>query len=280
MVVHSVLPPPLAAAADAVLSGERIPHVAHADGGDPVAAAEAAVRDPHAVALLGPFRSHEVAEVLEVTAPAGLLLLAPVATWAGVTRADEPGGAEAANHRGLVRRLVARDTEVARRIAADVRARGLRAFVVAGSHGYGEQLNSQLRLGNLPRAGTPEEADLIVLCGLEDQPEIEQVRELAPLPVVAFDGIRARELGTDRHLLIAEPFAPIPHIAFDHRVYGAERARQGAQLVADAVHAGADRDSLPAALRDGFDDHGDPIEPAVWLWRPDPDGGLRPDRAI
>jgi len=279
VVVHSALPPPLAAAADAVLTGERILHVAHGDA-DPVAAAVAAAEDGRAVALLGPFRSHHVAEALEATAPAGLLLLAPVATWAGVTRSDEPGCDEPADHGGLVRRLVARDTEVARRIAVDVRARGLRAFVVAGSHEYGEQLNSQLRLANLPRVGTSAEADLIVLCGLEDSPELEDVRALTPLPVIAFDGIRWGELGADRHVLFALPFAPIPHIAFDHLVYGAERARHGAQLVADAVHAGADRGSLPGVLRDGFDEHGDPLEPSVWLWRLDASGALRPDRGI
>ena len=64
-------------------------------------AAEAAAADPDAVALLGPYRSRAVADAVEATAPAGLALIAPVATWAGVTREDEPGCEdEPARHRG------------------------------------------------------------------------------------------------------------------------------------------------------------------------------------
>src|SRR3954469_12116365 len=108
-VVHSTLPDPLAAVVDEVLSAARVEHRAHGARA-PMRAAEAAAGDADAVALIGPFRSADVAEVVEATAPAGLPLLAPVATWAGVTRDDEPGCDDAADHRGTVLRLVPRAT--------------------------------------------------------------------------------------------------------------------------------------------------------------------------
>jgi hypothetical protein len=88
--VHSILPPALTDAVADVLDGAGIAHVAHGDR-DHVAAAVAAVNDPAARAVIGPFRSRAVAEAIDVTAPAGLPLFAPVATWAGVTRDDESG---------------------------------------------------------------------------------------------------------------------------------------------------------------------------------------------
>ena len=91
--------------------------------------------------------------------------------------------------------MVARDTEVAARIAADVRARGRRALVVAGGHDYGVQLDGQLRLAGLPRTEDPAEADLVVLCGLAGAPRWTRAAALAPLPVVAFDGVQGAELG-------------------------------------------------------------------------------------
>ena len=122
MVVHTALPDPLTAV-DAVLAPTALDHAPHGDT-DPVAAAEQAAGDPAAIALIGPFRSADVAEAVEATAPRRLPLLAPVATWAGVTRDDEPGCDDDARHRGTVLRLVARDTVVAARIAGDVRAAG------------------------------------------------------------------------------------------------------------------------------------------------------------
>ncbi|HEX2103073.1 MAG TPA: hypothetical protein VHF51_05440 [Solirubrobacteraceae bacterium] len=182
-------------------------HVAH--GADqPLRRATAAAADPRAVALLGPFRSADVAEAVEATAPARLALLAPVATWAGVTRDDEPGCDDAARHDGTVLRIVARDTEVAARIAADVSAAGRRALVVAGAHEYGVQLDGQLRVASLPPAATAEEADLVVLCGLAGQLEIRRAAALAPLPVVAFDGIQGTDLGAGREVLLALPYGP------------------------------------------------------------------------
>src|SRR3954447_9433420 len=138
--VHSVLPTALTTAVDEVLRAAGLEHVAH--GRTPaVEVAVAAARDDAALALIGPFRSADVAEAVEATAPAGLPLLAPVATWAGVTRDDEPGCDDAARHHGTVVRMIARDTVVAQRIAADLRARGRCALVIAGEHEYGLQLD-------------------------------------------------------------------------------------------------------------------------------------------
>ena len=95
MAVHSILPPPLTEAVDAVLRAAGVPHVAHGDA-DPVDAAVAAASDPQAHAVIGPFRSADVSEALAATAPARLPLFAPVATWAGVTHDDEPGCDDAA----------------------------------------------------------------------------------------------------------------------------------------------------------------------------------------
>jgi ABC-type branched-subunit amino acid transport system substrate-binding protein len=86
MVVHSVLPDSLTLAVGEVLAAAGVAHVAHGDD-DPIRAAGVAASDDDAIALIGPFRSADVAEAVEATAPAGLPLIAPVATWAGVTRA-------------------------------------------------------------------------------------------------------------------------------------------------------------------------------------------------
>jgi hypothetical protein len=283
--VHSVLPRELAAAVDAVLSG-HVEHVAHGDTDD-LRAAEAAAGDPEAIALIGPFRSRAVAEALEATRPAGLPLLAPVATWAGVTRDDEPGCEDdPARHDGTVLRMVARDTEVAMRLAAYLRAEGQRALVVAGDHEYGEQLDRQLELAGLPRVegapgpgaapGGPAEAtggaDVVVLCGLSGSPEVGHAAA-AGLPVIAFDGIQDGDPIPD--LRLALPFAPGEGLT--------SAARRAAELVVAAVRGGAaDRASLLAALRElgPFDEHGDPIRPPVWLYRAAPDWSLEPDRAL
>src|SRR4051794_2976510 len=217
MTVHSALPELLTAAVDSVLGGAGVAHAAHRDG-DPLAAAEAAAGDASAVALIGPYRSHEVAEAVEATAPAALPLLPPMATWSGVTRDDEPGCDDPARHRGTVLRMVARDTVVAERIAKLVRAAGQLALVVAGAHDYGRQLDGQLRLAGLPRATDPAEASLVVLAGLAGEPEIARAHELAPLPVIAFDGVQGAELGARSEVRLALPIAPRP---------GARRAHGG-----------------------------------------------------
>ena len=282
MVVHSVLPDSLAAAVDEELRAAGVAHVPHT-GEPPLRAAEAAAADGDAAALIGPFRSADVAEAVEATAPAGLPLVAPVATWAGVTRDDEPGCDDAARHGGTVLRMVARDTEVAARIAADLRATGRRAFVVAGGHEYGAQLDGQLRLAGLPRIEDPAEADLVVLCGLAGAPEVERAAALAPLPVVAFDGVQGADLGPGRDVTIALPVAPADGVVVGDVLFFVEPARRAARLVAGALAAGArDRGGVLSALRAAgpFDEHGDPVDPPVWLWRAADDWSLTPDRPL
>jgi hypothetical protein len=64
--VHTILPPLLTDAVDAVLQDAGESHVAHGDA-DPVGAATAAAH-AGARAVIGPFRSRDVAEAVEVTA--------------------------------------------------------------------------------------------------------------------------------------------------------------------------------------------------------------------
>jgi len=248
MSVHSILPPALTEVVEEVLRESGLTHVAHGDR-NPVAAAEAVVADIHARAVIGPFRSRDVAEVVEVTAPAGIPLLAPVATWAGVTRSDEPGCEDdPARHRGTVLRLVARDTVVAERIAARVRDARCRALVVAGEHEYGVQLDGQLDLAGLPRAALPDDADLVVLAGLQGEAEIDRARAFAPLPILAFDGIQGEEFPGQR-VELALVYAPGP--------LGVAETRRAAELVAATTNL----DEL--RLLGPFDEHGDPVDPSV-----------------
>jgi hypothetical protein len=277
--VHSALPAQLAAAAVDVLAGAGVDHVAHGDGAF-LRAAEEAASDGDAVALLGPFGSRDVCFAVEATAPAGLLLMAPVATWAGVTRDDEPGCEDdPADHRGTLLRMVARDTVVAERIAAFVRESGKRAVVLAGDHEYGVQLDGQLALAELPRA---DDGEVIVLCGLPGGAEIEAVRSRPGVPVIAFDGVQGEDLG-ERDVSMALPFAPAGDAPFDHLDYGALETRRAASLIVAAVRGGAsDRRAVLDAVRAAgpFDAHGDPVDPPVWLWRAARDWTLTPERAI
>ena len=280
MRVHSVLPERLTEAVDTVLSEAGIEHVAHGDA-EPMAAAEAAVADPEAVAVIGPYRSNDVAHAVEASAAAGLPMLAPAATWAGVTRDDEPGCDDSADTRGRAFRLVARDTVVAERIAAEARASGAKALVIAGGHDYGRQLDAQLRLAGLPRAATPGEATLVVLCGLAGEPEVARAA-LIDLPLVALDGVQGADLG-DRDVFVAMPYAPVDGLAHEDVLAGVGSARRAAELVATAIRAGATNRTMVFVSVDehgGFDDHGDPVDPEVSLWRAGPDWVLEPHRPL
>ena len=278
MRVHTALPDALSAAVDAVLRAAGADAVHHGTE-DPVGMAERAVGDEEAVALIGPYRSQAVAEALEVTVPAGLPVLAPAATWAGVTRDDEPGCDDAPKHDRTVFRMVARDTVVAQRLADHLRENVRRAHVVAGEHDYGRQLDGQLRLADLVRVDDPGDADLVVLCGLAGEPEIDRARELAPLPVVAFDGVQPSDLG-DREVFVLMPYGPVGELPHEDVLAGVHTARRAAQIVLD-IRA-PDRRALLTALRArrGFDEHGDPFDPAVWLWRATPDWTLEPGQPI
>lgn len=248
MAIHTILPARLTDVVESVLRETGLTHVAHGDR-DPVSAAEAIVADPEVRAIIGPFRSSAVAEVVEVTAPKGLPLLAPVATWAGVTRSDEPGCEDdPARHLGTVFRLVARDTVVAERIAARVRDNGHRAFVVSGDHEYGAQIDGQLELARLPRAASAADADVVVLAGLRGEPEADTARTLAPLPIVAFDGIQGESF-PGQQVELALVYAPGP--------LGVAEVTRAAELVATTTDLDELRRLGP------FDVHGDPIDPPV-----------------
>jgi hypothetical protein len=279
--VHSILPDALARAADAELQAAGVQHIAHGTA-DPVAAAAVAAADPQALALLGPYRSAAVAEAVDATASAGLALLAPVATWAGVTHDDEPGCDDPARHHGTVLRLLARDTEVARRLAADLQTRSKRALVIAGAHDYGRQIDGQLRLAGLPRADRAEDADLVILAAFPSDPEIQLAAQTAPLPIIAFDGAQGSQLG-EREIHVVLPYQPIEGVPTDELLAGVQQARNAAQLVIAALTDGADdRETTLAAIRrlGAFDTHGDPPDPPVWLWRADTAWNLTPDRAL
>jgi hypothetical protein len=205
-----------------------------------------------------------------------------VATWAGVTRDDEPGCEDPARHRGTVFRLLARDTEVAIRLATHLLATGEHVIVVAGAHDYGRQLDDQLRRAGLPRVERTEDADLVVLAGLAGGSEIELLARSAPLPVIAFDGVQGAALG-DREVGLALPYAPVDGVPTDELLAGVEQARRAAQLVIRALTDGAnDRQTVLAAIRrlGWFDAHGDPPDPPVWLWRADPAWRLEPDHPL
>jgi hypothetical protein len=172
---------------------------------------------------------------------------------------------------------------VGARIAARVRAQGRRALVVAGDHDYGLQLDGQLRLAGLPRTDSAGDADLVVLCGLAGAPEIERAAALAPLPVVAFDGVQGADLGAGREVRLALPVAPAPGVVVGDALFFVEPTRRAASLVVAALRSGAaDRAAALAEMRrlGPFDEHGDPVDPPVWLWRASDDWSLVADRAI
>jgi hypothetical protein len=97
---------------------------------------------------------------------------------------------------------------------------------------------------------------VIVLCGLAGEPEIEQARALAPLPIIAFDGIQGADLGPNRAVEIALPYTPTDG------PLGAPEAQRAAELVVEATRANADLLTTLRALGP-FDEHGDPIDPPV-----------------
>ena len=115
----------------------------------------------------------------------------------------------------------------------------------------------------------------MVLCGLAGHPEVARAAE-AGLPVIAFDGVQGGTPIPDCSLML--PFAPEEDTA------GTTAAARAASLVADARSAAGARDraALLSALRIAgpFDEHGDPVEPPVWLYRAGADWSLQPDRPL
>jgi hypothetical protein len=258
-----MLPSSLTRAIDEVLEQADVPHIAHGDR-DPVRAAMTAAEDRDALAVIGPFRSRDIVEAVEVTAEAGLAMIVPVATWVGVTRDDEPGSEDdPARHHGTIFRMVARDSVVARSIVDFVRASTRRAFVIAGDHEYGAQLDRQLTAAGLPRSANAHDAQVIVLAGLAGHPEADQARALAPLPIVVFDGIQGERFpGQDAVMALA--------YAKSDEGLGVPEARRAARLIVGAIglnrDTGAiDRREVLQRIRElgPFDEHGDLIHAPV-----------------
>jgi hypothetical protein len=82
---------------------------------------------------------------------------------------------------------------------------------------------------------------------------------------------------------IALPIAPRPGVDPQDLFSGVQSVRQAAELVTAALAQGAsDRAAMLTALRHSgrFDEHGDPLDPAVWLWRADHRWKLRAHQAI
>ena len=67
------------------------------------------------------------------------------------------------------------------------------------------------------------------------------------------------------------------------RVHSVLPSHLAAAVEAAAWRGGArDRAALLAAIRTSgrFDDHGDPVDPPVWLYRAEADWSLKPDRPL
>jgi hypothetical protein len=82
---------------------------------------------------------------------------------------------------------------------------------------------------------------------------------------------------------MALPIGPRPGADPQDLFTGVESARKAAELVRDAFAQGArDRAAMLATLREsgGWDEYGDPYEPAVWLWRADDRWRLEAHEAI
>jgi hypothetical protein len=67
------------------------------------------------------------------------------------------------------------------------------------------------------------------------------------------------------------------HSALPERLAAAVADVLATAGVAHAPHG--DRDTVLRAAGP-FDEHGDPVDPPVWLWRPDREWVLRADRAL
>jgi hypothetical protein len=82
---------------------------------------------------------------------------------------------------------------------------------------------------------------------------------------------------------LALPHAPQDDLTVAQIMAGVGQARRAAALVAAGLRTGTrEREGLLAAMRElgPFDEHGDPVDPPVWLWRVGQDWALVPDRAL
>jgi hypothetical protein len=245
--------------------GEDIEHVAHA--GDPVRAAEAAVRDEDAVAFLGPLLSWQATEVAAILNEAGIAQLLPGATYSGLTR-DEPGAEDGmpaslfpTGERTLFR-IVPRDTAIARAVAAA----HPRAALVTDESDYGIQVASQLKLVGLEVA---EEAELTIYAGLDATAPLTRLRGRR---VLAFEGAAQgglpEALGEHARYVLPQRGGEGWSDA-DALLYGPQ-VKEAAMLVyGSAMAGGPTRAGVLLGLRScgRFDEHGDTRERKVGVWR-------------
>jgi hypothetical protein len=106
---------------------------------------------------------------------------------------------------------------------------------------------------------------------------------LAPLPIIAFDGVQGAPFDGAPELRLALPIAPAEDLTQADLMAGVGQARRAAKLILAGLRRDArDRASLLTALRalGPFDAHEDPIDPPVWLWRVSPGWTLTPDRPL
>jgi hypothetical protein len=246
--------------------------------GDPVAAAERAIRDEEAVAFIGPFRSHSVGETAGMLNVARLAQIAPAATYAALTR-NEPGATDGmpASLRPTgeltLFRVVPRDTAVARAIVA---LTGGKARLVDDGTDYGRQVAEQVRLVGLEDGGED-----VVYAGLGDPAPLE---ELGEGRVWAFDGAVQGDFPAalgDRARYLMGPRGQVGW-PDDAVLDFAPQATEAGMLVYGSLMAGGPtRAGVLAGLRacGRFDDFGDTMERRVGIWRW-ADGALVPDGEI
>jgi hypothetical protein len=161
--------------------------------------------------------------------------MAPVATWAGVTRDDEPGCDDPARHRGTALRMVARDTVVTERVSRLVKRAGRRAVVVSGQHDYGRQLDGQLKLAHPPRTEDPKEGRRR---GSGRSGRRARDHSSSRPVAASCDRVRRRagaQLGAGREIRLALPVAPGEGCTTRALLAGSHCARRAAEMVVAAL---------------------------------------------
>ena len=235
-------------------------------------AAELAAGDPEALALIGPFRSRRGRR-------------GGRGDRAGRAAAARPGGDVGGRDAQRRAGLRGRPGAPPRHRAADGGARHRGGGAAGGGRARGgaarvrggrrARVRRAARRPARPRRAAAgreraEAADLVVLCGLAGQPEVARAAELG-LPVVAFDGVQGGAPIPDCSLML--PFAP------DEDMGGTTAADAGRHAGLRGLAGGArDRAALLSAIRIAgpFDEHGDPVDPPVWLYRAGADWSSEP----
>lgn len=280
--VYSAIPKTVEAVATAALAEEGIEHVALGPGAIPRHARTAA-DDPQCVAFVGPWLSFEVIDSMKILNLAGIAQIAPAASYVGLTR-DEPGAEEGMPDSlspGPVPtffRMCARDTLISRATLEFLSGQGLRyATIVHDESDYGLQLAAQLVIAGLEPEEDPRDANAVVYCGLAEDAPYEELLDLAPRPIIAFEGAAvagfAEAAGGVERVRYLLPQAPVAGWSDRQCIFYAPLVHRAAALLA-AVVARIDTpdrsDVVDALWRCGeFDDHGDAVAPDIGVWAED-----------